>query len=307
MKRKIFLSSIVLIPIFFGFIAYQLFYVVHEPFPKLAAGKYNGYFSGSLIGKAEGKIFFSVEVPEDSSILKLISYSLGWGTKSIDINNIAQEDPGASLIIAGPDNSVLKFGGKINSPDYISGKVVNVSTGQDANWALYLNPLKSELVEIAPEQRMLPDLKAEEYNMAMRVKAQKDNLEQMALEQSSLTKALLEGKTLQQKAENRFSEKQNKIEELKIKIAQVEKDLGEMQSALTVARSITQRGRFTTMARESLSREYTNIDSKLTGHSYDSDAALMSELARAKEALALQQKVLSQQDSNSIDSEGGPR
>lgn len=295
MKRYIFPGSIAFTIFLFSFIFYQLFFVSHEPFPKLTPGKYIGFFSGSLIGSGVEKVFFSVEAEQKTSILHVIIYSTGWGAKSFDINTSSDEKSGTPLIVPGPE-VVLRFGGRSVSPEYIAGKVINVSSGEDSNWVLYANS-DIKTAALTPEQSQLPALGLEEVNLEMRLKAQAISAEKLSVEQARLTKALSEGKTLEQKAENRFTEKQGEIDNLKLEIAKAEKTVSDMQASLAVARSITQKGRLTTMARESLTREFREINFKLSGDSREEDAALLAELARAKEALALQQELLGYSDS----------
>lgn len=292
MKRFVFPTAIALTLFLFGFIFYQLFFDSHDPFPKLAAGKYLGYFPGHVINEKIEKVFFGIEVKENSALLEFTIYNPGWGLKNLDINFDSNDTSSAvAPLIINASEAVLRFGGRVLSKDLIRGKVTNVSSGEEAEWTLYSNPAQQNSTFVSSEQKQLLELITEESNLEIQLKIQNRTLENISAEQVRLTKALSEGGTLEQKAENRYSEKQNEIDVLKQEITKVGSELSEMQASLSVARSITQRGRLTTIARESLQREFRNLEVKFSGESQRNDSALLVELARAKQALALQQEL----------------
>jgi hypothetical protein len=301
MRRVILPAIVTLAVLSFGYVAYLLFFVAIEPFPDLEAGKYFGYFPGEVIGAGANNIYFSAEVHEDSPNIELILYHSGWGLKNTQTQVGSDKEP-QPIVLTGPEG-VLRFSGlKVNS-EYAYGKVVNVSNGKEARWELFYSVQTAKKKESSTDFSQLLVMRAEQDNLEMQLAQLKMSLVPVVAEQSKLSQVLSDGPTLQQKAQNRFTEKQSEIDKLKLEIAQEEKTLLEMQSALDIARAITQRGQLTTMARESLAREFRAINYKLSAELRQNDAALMAELVRAEEALALKRELGSQHAADSQENE----
>lgn len=297
--KKVILPPIVAVTfLFLGYVVYALFFIADESFPDLKTGNYLGCFSGEVLGAEPSKVYFSIEVQEKSPNLLFVLYRSGWGSKIVQSYNVSDNSAADKefqpVILTGPEG-VLRFSGQKAAPEYASGKVVNVSNGKEAEWELFSSASKAEEHDPRDMFSQILSLRAEQDNLEMQLNRTRKFLEDIDAEESRISKVLSDGPTLQQKAQTRFTEKQSEIDKLTLELAQEEKTLAAMQAALDVARSVTQRGRLTTMARESLAREFRAINYKLSSEARENDTALMAELTRAQEALALQKELASLQ------------
>lgn len=307
MRKILFSGSIIVTLILCGLIFFRLFFTPHEPFPRLPDGSYLGYFSADLIGTENQNAFFSVQVnPNSHTDLELTIYDSAWGPRSFDINKnidnqialIVTEQLATDKIGAEPQ-AVLRFGGRQISQNLYSGAVTNVSTGKRSTWFLFSDNSSKMLNELDSNYRQLPALMAERAVLERQIAYQRDRSDLVLKERDRLVKVLSEEKLLEQKGESRFNEKQIEIEKLRAEIALTEDALNNIQSALNIARSITPKGRLSTISREILSREYREINSRtLVGK--QEDARLLAELAMAKEALALKRELSSQASADPV-------
>lgn len=292
-KKSIVIAIAVATFIFFVFVVYRLLFVVNEPFPDLAEGKYVGYFSGDLFEAGVGDVFFSVESRKSNANLDVVIYKSGWGLKTAQFQ-ASGENSQEPLIVTGSD-AVLRFSGAFIQPGLASGKVVNLSSGKEAGWKLSLLEAKNSKQVSNKAYSQILSMRAEQDNLELQLGFLEKSIEPLAAEEIRITQALSDGSTLREKAQSRFSEKQSEIDTLKNQIVAEEKKLLEMKEALDIARSVTQRGRLTGMARESMDREFRAINYKLSTEARQNDANLLANLAKAEEALALKNELTSMQ------------
>lgn len=288
-KKHLVLVSVVGALLLAGFVFLRLLLAEHESFPLLKRGSYLGWFSGAVFGEASSPVYFSIEPTEDGGLQAAI-YRAGWELKPVPMQVDGAQGELHPLLVSGAEG-LLRFGGNVIDDNYAQGTVLHTATGAATPWVLFRNQ-ETEGGEGARSGLKVMDhvisLRAEQSSLKAQVQHFREAIESAQSEQLRLSSILEQGDTLKNKAETRLTAQQQEIERLKSETSTAQKKLERLQSALQIARSVTPRGRITTLARESLIQEFRAIDFRLTVDSRKNDAAFVADFNKAREALALQ-------------------
>ena len=235
-----------------------------------------GKYLGKIVNISNSTLYFEVENIKEQPLAVTV-YSPDW--KNADAVSWSAGKP----LLLKSEGFFLRLTEAKDCAGYrYCGSVTNLQNGRQGRWFL-----KDRVIQPEPEEET-KILLTHAALLAKQIKAEgmRKNLEELKSESIKLSSALEDAESIRSKSDTRFSSQQQRIEELKMQIDQEEMALRRLQSNFEIAKSVSPRGRVTSLARQMLVREFDMLTPADTGK-----LELLEKARTAREVLALKRQV----------------
>jgi hypothetical protein len=256
-----------------------------QSFPKLPVGTYVGEVSEILDNKPSQFVVESLISDE-----MLVSLSDVQRIATVPAVENTEEAEFIYPLIVKYGDLKLRFVGSENGADY-SGVIYNQKDGTKlGTWTLSkVETVTVGEIPVVVEDRLKASL--ELSDVVTKINNGKATIAKQQEEIEKLTNFITDEDLLRSKAEKKFNEISEKLEEERKVFQEKLKEAAEAESRLVLAQTVTPMGQLVSLARKTLDRENRWIDSALGGVLPPNGEDFKAELDKAKKILGVKQAI----------------